>query len=70
MTDTRPTDRSLSPASDLPDGSIVADDLKGIAFYACGDDGRWSQTGGDGAADSVADYHLRALLAAAASGAA
>lgn len=50
-------------AADLPGGSVVADDIRGVAYYAIsslgeGDDYRWVETG-QPVADSTVDYHLR-----------
>lgn len=47
-------------AADLPDGSIVVDDLKGVAYYAGGEgDHRWFKTADGKHADSVVDYAIR-----------
>jgi hypothetical protein len=48
-------------AANLPSGSIVVDDLKGVAYYAAGEPGeayRWEKTNVAGD-DSMVDYALR-----------
>jgi hypothetical protein len=46
-------------AANLPDGSIVVDDLKGIVYYAAGDGPhRWFKTDDGENADSVVDYAI------------
>lgn len=48
-------------AASLPGGSVVVDDLKGIAFYAVGDPGeddRWVETTAE-RSDLAVDYALR-----------
>ncbi|MCW6003824.1 hypothetical protein K1W54_04405 [Micromonospora sp. CPCC 205371] len=47
-------------AADLPDGSIVVDDLKGIIYYAGGDrPHRWFKTDNGENGDSTVDYVLQ-----------
>jgi hypothetical protein len=47
-------------AGDLPDGSIVVDDLKGIVYYAGGDGThRWFRASDGEYADSVVDYAIK-----------
>jgi hypothetical protein len=48
-------------AANLPSGSIVVDDLKGVAYYAVGEPGedyRWHETMYE-TTDSTVDYALR-----------
>jgi hypothetical protein len=49
------------PVADLPSGTIIADDLKGVAYYAVGEPGedyRWHETMNE-TTDSTVDYALR-----------
>jgi hypothetical protein len=50
-------------AADLPEASIVADDLRGIAFYANagpGEPERWDTTGEkDSTGDAAVDWAMR-----------
>jgi hypothetical protein len=49
-------------AADLPEGSVVADDRRGIAFYANGAPGefddRWGVTGEADCPDSMVQFAL------------